>query len=74
MGSLIVGAIEKIAVALLPLILKWIGSEALSFITDRVMAENVQRREPAAAAEARAEAAAPSTQDALVQTLKNGAF
>ena len=44
MGSLLVTAIEKIAVALLPLILKWIGGEALSFIADRVMAENVRRR------------------------------
>jgi hypothetical protein len=74
MGSILVTAVEKVAVALLPLILKWIGNEALSFITDRVMAENIQRCGPAAPAEARAEAASPSTRSELVQTLRDGEF
>ncbi|HUJ48058.1 MAG TPA: hypothetical protein VLV55_13070 [Rhizomicrobium sp.] len=74
MGSLLITAIEKIATALLPLILKWIGNEALSFITGRVMAENIQRCAPTAAAEARAEAASPSTEAQLVQSLRDGEF
>lgn len=74
MPTLIVAAMEKIAVSLLPLILKWIGDEALALITHRVAAENTSRGNSAAVAEGQAEAAAPSDRADLVQSLKQGAF
>ncbi|HEY4115903.1 MAG TPA: hypothetical protein VGM17_17740 [Rhizomicrobium sp.] len=70
MTSLIVVAIEKIATALLPLVLKWVGDEALALITHGVAAENTARTNSVAAAEA----SAPSDRAELVQTLKQGAF
>jgi hypothetical protein len=74
MISLIVAAIEKIAAALLPLVLKWVGDEALALIAHRVAAENAARGNSVAAAEANAETAAPSDRAQLVQSLKQGAF
>lgn len=74
MTALIVAAVEKVAVAVLPLILKWIGDEALALIAHRVAAENASRGNSIAAAEANAEAAAPSDRTQLVQRLKQGAF
>jgi hypothetical protein len=70
MTSLIVAAVEKIAAALLPLVLKWVGDEALALIAHRVAAENAARGNSVADAEA----AAPSDRAELVQSLKQGAF
>jgi hypothetical protein len=74
MTTLLVAAIEKIATALLPLVLKWVGDEALALIAHRVVAENVARGKSVAVAEAAAEATAPSDGAQLEQTLKQGAF
>lgn len=74
MPTLMIAAVEKIAAALLPLVLKRVGNEALTLIARRVAAENAARGNSTSAAEANAEVAAPSDRAELVQTLKQGAF
>ena len=74
MWNVLITLIERIAVALAPAVLGWIGNEALSLIEAHVRAENAKRESRAAAGEAKAEAAAPSSRDELVDTLKQGTF
>jgi len=74
MWNVIASLIERIAVALAPAILGWIGNEALSLIAAHVRGESAKRESRAVAAEAKAEAAAPSSRDELVNTLKQGTF
>ena len=64
MWAFLIPLLEKLAVAVAPSVLSWVGDEALAVITGRVNAENAARA-------AQAQAAAPRTDAAVDARLKD---